>query len=349
MACGLQVAFIYREEPIIWVENYHQQSNLYLLSIIMSPVIQKRKVNFLSKGINVVADLYVPSTEAPDRRRAGIVVGHHGTGVKEQTAGLCGLRLAEAGFVSLAWDAAYQGESGGEPRGLEDPYQRAEDVKSAVSYLAAHEWDIVYPQRVGALGICASGGYVTFVAQTDVRIRAIATLSAGCFGQITHESLGLADGRVSEALVEAERDRTAEARGEAPRMVGLLPDNAGDIADEAPPLIKEAFEYYKTPRGAHPRSPSVQVARSLELLANYDSFAFIGLISPRQLLIIIGSEADTKKYTKAASVDFVPRRIECAAWPIVERFKSYLILSLVTFILTYGVIACYNLHPPTRK
>lgn len=118
----------------------------------------RSNVSFKSNDLILAGHLYVPDDYKKGEKRTAMVVSHPFTGVKEQTAGLYAKKLSEKGYITLAFDASYQGESEGEPRYLEDPFARAEDIKSAVSYLESR--DEVDEQGIGALGICASGGYV---------------------------------------------------------------------------------------------------------------------------------------------------------------------------------------------
>jgi fermentation-respiration switch protein FrsA (DUF1100 family) len=249
----------------------------------------KTDVTFRSSNLTLAGILFLPDTPPTDRLPA-VVVGHPSGGVKEQTASTYAERLAREGFAALVFDAAYQGESEGEPRGLEDPFQRAEDVKSAVSFLATR--DEIDPDRIGALGICASGGYVPYAAQTDLRIKAVATISAGDLGSVMRDGLGRTqDPRTLRAMLQlANAARTAEARGEAVHRQEWITEA----------VDAETHEYYRTPRGHHPRAVQPWPVRTLDQIIQYDSYALIHLISPRPLLMIIGSDANTGYISREA-------------------------------------------------
>jgi fermentation-respiration switch protein FrsA (DUF1100 family) len=143
---------------------------------VLSSGVIVRDVLFKNREITMAGDLYLPANWVSTGSYSAIVVTHPGGGVKEQVAGHYADKLAEKGFVALAFDASYQGESGGEPRFLEDPYARVEDIRSAVDYLTTVPF--VNKENIGALGICAGGGYTLNAAQTEKRIKAIATVSA---------------------------------------------------------------------------------------------------------------------------------------------------------------------------
>ncbi|WFD42052.1 hypothetical protein MPSI1_000689 [Malassezia psittaci] len=254
------------------------------------------RVSFKSRELKVAGTLYKPEGSG---KLPAVVVAHPMTGVKEQTSGLHAKLLAEKGFVALAFDAAYQGESEGQPRFLEDPSQRAQDVRAAVSFLQS--LDFVDPERIGALGICASGGYVPFAAQTDARIKAVATVSAACAGSLFRD--GLPTGPVSEQALQENLKNTAKvntdiAKGGKSTAVDILPEDTSALPKDS--MFKEAPDYYKTPRAQHPNAPNKFDATSMTFLGNYDSYAFNYMISPRPLLMVAGSKADTKFYSERA-------------------------------------------------
>lgn len=264
------------------------------------------KVSFPSFTLTISGELYEPAKDAPNRLGAAVVVSHPMTGVKEQTAADYARVLSKAGFWALTFDAGYQGESSGEPRGLEDPHQRIEDSKGAISYLTTLKSKGVDPERIGLLGICASGGYTSYVAQSDLRVKALATVSAACVGRMTRngglhrehnkESKQAIDG----ALQAAAQWRDKEAQGphqEAPKMFNA---DLASLPSDIDSFFKDAAEYYGTKRGAHKRSDQRVPPMSYDLMVSYDSFNFQHLISPRPLLMIAGSRAQTLHVSEAA-------------------------------------------------
>lgn len=249
-------------------------------------------VTFESAGIDIAAHLYTPDTPVSGPRQA-LVVGHPGTGVKEQTSGTYAQLMAERGFVTLAFDAAHQGESGGLPRGLEDPAQRVEDFKAAVSYLTTRQE--VDAERIGLLGICASGGYSLAATGGDHRVRAVATVcTADPSRQFRLGAEGGQDPAVFQALLDAAaRARTAAARGEDPGVMTMFPETADQARALGGEHGAEGFEYYCTSRGAHERSAKFLTWESIDKLAFYDAFFAVPLIGPRPMLQIIGDRAVT--------------------------------------------------------
>lgn len=249
-------------------------------------------IRFHSAGIEIAAHLYIPDAPRPAPYPA-LVVGHPGTGVKEQTSGTYASLMAERGFITLAFDAAHQGESGGQPRGMEDPAQRVEDFKAAVSYLVTR--GDVDAGRIGLLGICASGGYSLAAAGGDSRVRAVATVStADPSRQFRLGADGAQDPAVFRTLLDAAaRARTAAARGEDPGVMTMFPRTAEQARALGGEHGVEGFEYYCTSRAEHERSAKFLAWESIDRLAGYDPFFAIPLIGPRPVLQVIGERAVT--------------------------------------------------------
>ena len=173
-------------------------------------------------GTTIVANLFKPAGFDANRKYAAIVVTHPFGGVKEQTSGLYAQHLAEQGFITLAYDASYQGESGGEPRLMEVPAQRLDDISCAIDFLVKHPQ--VDAERIGSLGICAGGGYALCNAATELRVKAVAAVSLFNLGEARREGMGtISYEERMKRLKDAAEARSREARGEAVRLVPVVP------------------------------------------------------------------------------------------------------------------------------
>jgi len=234
-----------------------------------------------------------------------IVVTHPGGGVKQQTAGLYAGKLAKEGFITIATDASYQGESTGEPRQLENPYIRTEDISAVIDYLTTLPY--VDNDRIGAMGICAGGGYSANAAINDRRIKAVGTVSAVNIGSMFRNGW---NGKTRSAdaipLLEAgSQARTAEASGSMIVTFALAPARKEDAPDQD---LLEAWEYYHTDRCQYPTAPGFGTSRSLTQIITYDAFNFAEVFLTQPLLILAGSKAGSKwmsddLYKRAASTN----------------------------------------------
>lgn len=246
--------------------------------------------NLNGNDITQSAILFFPPDFSESKKYSAIIVGHPGGGVKEQTASIYAEKLAAAGFVTLAYDASYQGDSTGEPRFLEDPYIRTEDNSAAVDYLTT----LPYTDNlnIGVLGICASGGYVVNAAINDKRIKAVGTVSGVNIGVMYREGWTGEDSGVSLAVLQlGDQARSDEADGNETAYMPFTPEKAED----APvPELRDAYEYYHTPRAQKANCPSKFTVRSLNQLVTYDAFHLAKDFLTQPLLMVAGSEAGTK-------------------------------------------------------
>ncbi|CAM3818217.1 alpha/beta hydrolase [Pseudoalteromonas maricaloris] len=234
-----------------------------------------------------------------------IVVSHPGGGVKEQTAGTYASRLAEQGFVTIAYDASYQGESTGEPRQLENPHVRTEDISAVIDYLTTLPF--VDNDRVGVMGICAGAGYSANAAINDQRIKAVGMVSMVNIGQMFRNGW---DNSVADALampyIQAGSDaRSADANSDETATIPLAPLREEDAPNEE---LRQAWEYYHTARAAHPTAPGFATARSLTQIITYDAFFKSEAFLTQPLLAVVGSVAGSKWMSddliaRAASTD----------------------------------------------
>lgn len=255
-------------------------------------------------GTTIAAVINVPEGFDASKTYPAIVVSHPGGGVKEQASGLYASKLAEQGFVTVAYDASFQGESTGEPRQLENPHIRTEDVSAVVDHLTT--LDYVDSARIGAMGICAGAGYTANAAINDPRIKAVGTVSLVNIGQMFRNGWtgDVADADAAPLLVMGADARTADAQGNDDTFP-LAPLNEADAPNEE---LRQAWEYYHTPRCQHPNAPGFMTTRSLSQIITYDAFHKAEAFFTQPLLVIVGSEAGSKwmsddLFARAASAD----------------------------------------------
>ncbi|MDH2134914.1 alpha/beta hydrolase [Sphingobium yanoikuyae] len=266
------------------------------------------KISFANSNnpsIAMSAVINLPEGFDETRRYPAIVVSHPGGGVKEQTAGTYARKLAEQGFVTIAFDRSYQGESGGDIRQLENPHISTEDVSAVIDHLTTLPF--VDRDRIGAMGICAGAGYTANAAIQDRRIKAIGTVSAVNIGSMFRNGW---DNMVKsiDALpyVEAGSNaRTADAEGKGHATMPLAPMNEADAPNEE---LRQAWEYYHTPRAEHPTAPGFATLRSLNQIITYDAYHMADVYLTQPIQIIAGSMAGSKwmsddLYDRAASTD----------------------------------------------
>lgn len=200
-------------------------------------------------GITLAADMYIPKNT--EGRLAAIAVAGPFGAVKEQAAGLYAQELAERGFLTIAFDPSYIGESGGYPRYVASPDINTEDFCAAVDFLSVQE--NVDPERIGILGICGWGGMALNAAAIDTRIKATVTstmydmtrvMAKGYFDSVDKDTR-------QKNRIELNKQRTEDYKNGSYALAGGLPDK---VPDDAPFYVKDYFDYYKTARGYHPRS-----------------------------------------------------------------------------------------------
>lgn len=250
-----------------------------------------KSVTFPNGALTLVGNLHIPDGFREDEKYPAIVCVHPSGGVKEQTSGLYARRLSQEGFITLAYDAACQGESTGEPRHLENPSLRVEDVSAAVDYLTT--LSCVDSARIGVLGICAGGGYATNAAVNDRRIKALGTVSAVNYGQMYRQGWdNTAKPQDCLPLLDlATQARTEEAAGAPTQYLPTVPNRREEATH---PDFAEAFDYYRTPRAQHCHSPSKFPTRSLAQLVTYDAFNNVELFLTQPVQIVAGSDAGTR-------------------------------------------------------
>lgn len=259
-----------------------------------------QKVSFQNGTIKMAANLYLPPNFDSAKKYPAIVVSHPWGGVKEQTSGLYAQQLAKRGFITLAYDASHYGESGGLPRDMESPADRVQDIRSAIGYLSSLPQ--VDAARIGTLGICAGGGYTLHEAQSDLRVKAVAGVVTYDIGDATRN--GIEGSPVSAAdrltlLQSVDAQLNKEAAG-APLLVEQLLPSRDALNASTPNFVREATEYYLTPRGAHPNARNRYVVTSPGLHMAYYPLEHMADISPRPVLLIAGEKAETRKFSQQA-------------------------------------------------
>lgn len=263
-----------------------------------------QKVSFKNQyQLNVVGNLFMPKGLDSGTRNPAIIVGHPMGAVKEQSSNLYAQKLAEQGFVTLALDLSFWGESEGQPRNAVLPDMYAEDFSAAVDYLGTRPF--IDRQRIGVLGICGSGSFVISAAKIDPRMKAIATVSMYDMGAANRNGLKHSQTleQRKQVIAAAAEQRYAEFTG------GNIEYTGGTVLElnaDTHPIQREFFDFYRTPRGeftpagSTPQRTTRPTLSSNTKFMNFYPFADIESISPRPMLFVAGENAHSREFSEEA-------------------------------------------------
>jgi len=261
--------------------------------------VDHQKVTFTNRyGITLVGDLYLPKDRG-DRRLPALAVGGPFGAVKEQSSGLYAQTMAERGFVALAFDPSFTGESGGEPRNVASPDINTEDFSAAVDCLGMQK--AVDRERIGVIGICGWGGMALNAVAVDKRVKAVVAstmydmtrvMSKGYNDSVTLEQR-------TQSLEQLSQQRWQDAETGTPAYGPSMNELKGGEAQ----FLVDYHDYYKTPRGFHPRAvnsnASWTVTNPLSFM-NMPLLTYIKEIAPRPLLLIHGEKAHSRYFSETA-------------------------------------------------
>ena len=298
-------------EPVSMVTEWDK-------TFAQSDKVDHRKVTFKNRyGITLVADLYLPKNRG-DAKLAAIALSGPFGAVKEQSSGLYAQTLAERGFVTLAFDPSYTGESGGQPRDVASPDINTEDFSAAVDFLGLQKE--VDRNRIGLLGICGWGGMALNAAAGDTRIKAVATSVMYDMSRAMGHGVGdgkdrysTADRRAVLAYLNEQRWKDAESGTYAHSNHDLYVDDKGNVTAAARtlpevlpenphPVLKEFFDYYRVPRGFHARSVNSNGAWTTTMPLSFMNMPLLSYASEISIptLIVTGEQAHSRYFAEDA-------------------------------------------------
>ncbi|WNF57771.1 alpha/beta hydrolase [Pseudomonas sp. SG20052] len=269
-----------------------------------SEKVTMKKVTFNNQyQMKTAGNLFVPKDLKPGSKSAAIIVGHPMGAVKEQSSNLYAQKLAEQGFVTLAIDLSFWGESDGQPRNAVSSEIYAEDFSAAVDYLGTQTF--IDRNRIGVLGICGSGSFVISAAKIDPRMKAIATVSMYDMGAANRNGLkhSVTVEQRKQAIAAAAEQRYVEfIGGETQYTSGTV----HELTDKSNAIEREFYDFYRTPRGEFtPQGQSPLLTTHPTLASNtkfmnFYPFNDIETISPRPMLFIAGENAHSREFSEEA-------------------------------------------------
>ena len=269
-----------------------------------SDKVEIQKVTFKNQyKMNIAGNLYLPKDMDKSKKHTAIIVGHPMGAVKEQSADLYAVKMAERGFVTMSVDLAFWGGSDGQPRNAVAPELYAETFSAAVDYLGTGPF--ADREKIGAIGICGSGSFAISAAKIDPRLKAVATISMYDMGAANRNGLNhsLTLAQRKQIIADAAEQRYVEFQGGATKYTS---GTVHEITEKSNPIEREFYDFYRTPRGEFTPAGSSPLLTTHPTLSsntkfmNFYPFNDIETISPRPLLFITGDQAHSKEFSEDA-------------------------------------------------